>query len=75
MFSPNYPASPVNNRSVGSSPFRGPASYSSGAAYSTGKFSRGLQSAFNNAASLNAAFGSYQPGDRYHWINKSIVKA
>jgi protein Tob/BTG len=40
-----------------------------------GKFSRGLSQAFNSA-SMSSQYNSYQPqGDRFHWNNKSIVKA
>ncbi|RWS09955.1 maternal B9.10 protein-like protein [Dinothrombium tinctorium] len=83
MFTPSYPISPPN-RSLGGTPFRGPNVFGSSNGGSPGlngvssnyggnKFSRGLHSAFNNAA---MAFGPYhQPNDRYHWLNKSIVKA
>lgn len=84
LFTPSYPISPPNRG--GSTSYRGPNNYgtpsggsptapgSTPATYSNGKFSRGLHSAFNSAA---LAFGSYnQPAnDRFHWMNKPIVKA
>ncbi|KAI1303105.1 Protein BTG3 [Halotydeus destructor] len=78
MFTSNYSVSPAGGRGVSGSlgtPFRGQTSFTNAPSNFNGKFSRGLHTAFNNAASLS--FGSYQQqsNDRYHWINKSIVKA
>ncbi|RWS29603.1 maternal B9.10 protein-like protein [Leptotrombidium deliense] len=83
LFAPNYSISPPN-RNMAGQPFRGPQVFGSSNGGSPGlngvsnnyggkQFSRGLHSAFNNAA---MAFGPYhQSNDRYHWLNKSIVKA
>jgi len=78
MFSSNYSVSPPN-RGVGT-PYRGASTnYSAGAnglttAYA-GKFSRGLHTAFNNAASLSFGYNQQASvSDRYHW-NKSVLKA
>lgn len=38
------------------------------------KFSRGLHTAFNSALQTYGAYPQSQ-GDRYHWVNKPIVKA
>ena len=42
---------------------------------SASRISRGLNSAFNSA--LQTTYGGYpqSQGDRYHWVNKPIVKA
>lgn len=81
---PNYSISPPNRNMAGQAYRGGPQVFGSSNGspglngvstnYVGGKqFSRGLHSAFNNAA---MAFGPYhQSNDRYHWLNKSIVKA
>jgi len=72
-----YPVSPPQNRSLGGTPYRtiprnGYSGTTFGSIGSNGsnKFSRGLQSAFNSAAMYG-----YPQNDKFHWVNKSIVKA
>jgi len=81
MYTSNYSMSPTGRGGAGAS-YRGQVNgYSSNSAVAitnSGRFSRGLQSAFNSAASSLPFSSAYsQQGssnDRYHW-NKPIVKA
>ena len=78
VFNSNYSVSPPNRSTPFSARFASngasSSSGSNGSPSAGGKFSsRGLHSAFNSAS---LSYNSYQPqGDRFHWTNKSIVKA
>jgi len=85
LFTASYhqPVSPPN-RSLNGTPYRGPNNYvnasitnssinSQSPGYVGKQFSRSLQTALNNAALPSDNYQS--TSDRYHWMNKSIVKA
>jgi len=82
MFSNSYSVSPPSrasstfSRGFGqSTPVSTASPGSSSAVVGSGKgFSRGLHSAFNSASS-SLGYNNYQNQDRFHWTNKSIVKA
>jgi hypothetical protein len=81
---PKYPISPPQTRSIGNAPYRNNVSKTNGqynASNSTiglkvnNNYARGLQTAFNSATFSAPFVNSYPQNDRYHWVNKSIVKA
>lgn len=75
-----YPISPPQTRSLGNTPFRGNGNKANGftsnatlGLKANNNYARGLQNAFNSASFANHF--PYPQNDRYHWVNKSIVKA